>query len=266
MVHADPAGFAPGTPCWVELASPDPRATREFYAGLFGWRYAINPDPSTGNYTFALVHDRPVAGVYTNPGRQPGELGTWMLYLATVDAVRTAEQVSLLGGQLVHGPVELPGCGHMLIAADPTGAVVGFWQPTGTWRFGTALPGAVSRGELHSRDGATADTFFAALFGYAQEPWDDPRTADYTLWSLGGRTIRLGRLGMGPEFPREMPPHWMVYFDVDPEVGVDRLAERAVRHGGHVALAPFATREGRVAVLADPCGATFAVLDATTRS
>ena len=29
--------YAPGTPCWVELGSPDLDASIEFYGALFGW-------------------------------------------------------------------------------------------------------------------------------------------------------------------------------------------------------------------------------------
>src|SRR3954447_8446803 len=29
--------YAPGTPSWVDLASPDPDASARFYGGLFGW-------------------------------------------------------------------------------------------------------------------------------------------------------------------------------------------------------------------------------------
>ncbi len=29
--------YEPGTPCWVDLGSPDLDASVEFYAALFGW-------------------------------------------------------------------------------------------------------------------------------------------------------------------------------------------------------------------------------------
>src|ERR1700746_780775 len=29
--------YAPGTPCWVDLGSPDLDASVDFYGGLFGW-------------------------------------------------------------------------------------------------------------------------------------------------------------------------------------------------------------------------------------
>ena len=32
-------------PAWVDLASSDPAASREYYAKLFGWTVEVNPDP-----------------------------------------------------------------------------------------------------------------------------------------------------------------------------------------------------------------------------
>jgi len=46
-------GFAPATPCWVELASADPARAADFYAGLFGWepagdRFKLNGRAAAG--------------------------------------------------------------------------------------------------------------------------------------------------------------------------------------------------------------------------
>ena len=32
-------------PAWVDLASSDAAASRDFYAKLFGWQVEVNPDP-----------------------------------------------------------------------------------------------------------------------------------------------------------------------------------------------------------------------------
>ena len=43
--------YEPGTPCWVDLGSPDLDASVEFYGGLFGWEVpeAENAE-QTGGY------------------------------------------------------------------------------------------------------------------------------------------------------------------------------------------------------------------------
>src|SRR2546428_4994468 len=35
-------------PAWVDLATSDATAAREFYSKLFGWKIEVNPDPQYG--------------------------------------------------------------------------------------------------------------------------------------------------------------------------------------------------------------------------
>ena len=41
--------YAPGTPSWVDLGTPDPAAAAAFYSGLFGWVIEQGP-PEAGGY------------------------------------------------------------------------------------------------------------------------------------------------------------------------------------------------------------------------
>ncbi|TLZ31474.1 MAG: VOC family protein, partial [Gammaproteobacteria bacterium] len=43
--------YAPGTPSWVDLGSPDLEASKRFYRALFGWNAETGDDPATGGYT-----------------------------------------------------------------------------------------------------------------------------------------------------------------------------------------------------------------------
>ena len=70
-------GYAPGTPCWAEVASPDPVAARAFYGGLFGWQF--NDD---GHFTHngravagkvAAAHDPPLRGAEHDRVPRAGE-------------------------------------------------------------------------------------------------------------------------------------------------------------------------------------------------
>ncbi|OLR91661.1 hypothetical protein BJP25_25460 [Actinokineospora bangkokensis] len=243
----------PGRPCWVELATTDPRTCSTFYAGLLGWSFKVGED----GYVLATVDDQPVAGLHTPQGDQPP---AWTLYLTVGDTLNTAERVRDLGGHVLAEPTEVPGQGGLLVAADPSGAAIGFWRQDRDWRLGTGFPGAFTWAELNTWDGAAADTFFAALFGFDIAQMGDGEAFDYTSWTVNGEEV-LGRLRMGGEFDPGTPPHWMVFFEVDPEVGTDRVAQRAVRLGGRVTVAPFDSPFGRAAVVADPTGAEFTVLD-----
>ncbi|MBM7772863.1 putative enzyme related to lactoylglutathione lyase [Actinokineospora baliensis] len=243
----------PGRPCWVEVATPDPAASSEFYRGLFGWTYRVGDD----GYVMAYVEDISVAGLYTPQGGQPSQ---WTLYLTVHDTGNTTERVLHLGGQILTAPREIPGQGGLLIATDPSGGPIGFWRQDHGWDLGTGFPGAFTWAELNTWDGAAADEFFRHLFGFEQTQIGDGENFDYTSWRLNGDEI-LGRSRMGPEYPADQPPYWMVFFEVDPEIGTDATAALALRLGGRITVPPFDSPYGRAAVLADVTGAEFTVLD-----
>ncbi len=48
---------------WVDLASSDAAASRDFYAKLFGWEIEVDPDPQYGGYALARIDGRDVAGI-----------------------------------------------------------------------------------------------------------------------------------------------------------------------------------------------------------
>jgi predicted enzyme related to lactoylglutathione lyase len=53
----------------------------------------------------------------------------WRLYLASANIMHTAEVFTGWGGQVRYGPADAPGQDSVLIGADPTGGVIGFWEP-----------------------------------------------------------------------------------------------------------------------------------------
>ena len=78
----------------------------------------------------------------------------------------------------------------------------------------------------------------------------------YTLWINGERMIG-GMLAKDENFPEGMPNAWVTYFGVD---GTDAAVDKAVSLGGTVVAPPFDVDPGRIAVLADPQGAVFAIV------
>ncbi len=67
---------APGTPIWVDLASPDLEASKAFYGGLFGWTATDSPDPDAGGYTTFSIDGQSVAG--GRPIQAEGQPEAWM--------------------------------------------------------------------------------------------------------------------------------------------------------------------------------------------
>lgn len=249
--------YEPGTPCWVDLSSPDPMESTAFYGELFGWQARTAPAPEAGGYrlfTLRGARDCEVAAVMplTSEGQQPA----WTTYVTVTDVDATVKAVEAAGGQVLTGPLAVLDEGRMAIFVDAGGAVIAAWQPR---RFhGAALVGdrdTYCWSELVCRDIDAAKAFYAEVFGWQGDtrPFGP---SSYTEWKIGGRPL-AGMAQMNEQWPAEIPPHWMVYFAVD---DCDACAARAAELGGTVSVRPTDIPTGRIAVLSDPHGAFFSVL------
>lgn len=248
----DRTSYAPGTPNWVDLGSPDPAASAEFYAGLFGWEVEVS-GPETGNYRMCLVKGRPVAGI--GVAEQPGP-PYWTTYIDVDDADAAAAAVTAAGGTVVVPPFEVADFGRMAVFADPTGAAFSVWQPRShIGAYAVNEPGALCWNELTTREPARARDFYPAVFGWtARESAMGEVT--YVEWLLGEDSI-AGMMPMDETWPAGIPSHWMVYFAVE---DTDAAAARAQELGGTVSVPPTDIPIGRFSVLNDPHGAVFSVI------
>jgi uncharacterized protein len=95
-----PAGIAhkPGSPCWVDVASPDVDASGRFYSGLFGWQAEPVADPEARGYTFLTLAGEVVAALTP---MQEGQVPAWTVYFKTPDAEATGALVEEFGGKVV---------------------------------------------------------------------------------------------------------------------------------------------------------------------
>ncbi|MGB0099011.1 MAG: VOC family protein [Nocardioides sp.] len=125
MYHGDArAGVetanTPGSLCWTELSTGEPRASVEFYRGLFGYA-AEHRDSVTGSrYSMLTLDGSPVAGILELESEWPNVLpARWAPYLAVADLSRAVDQVHALGGSQVLGPVSSPhGVFHVVRDAE----------------------------------------------------------------------------------------------------------------------------------------------------
>jgi predicted enzyme related to lactoylglutathione lyase len=192
-----------------------------------------------------------VAGV--GPQQNPGQPIAWTTYVSTRDADDTAKRAAEAGGTILLEPMDVLDTGRLSILADPTGAVLGLWQP-GTHKGAQLLndPGAMCWNELATRDPAAAERFYAHVFGWQPAAAPD---GSYTEWKLGGGSIG-GMLRMDEQWPAEVPAHWTVYFAV---TDCDAAAAKATELGGTVHVQPRDIPAGRFAALSDPHGAAFSI-------
>jgi uncharacterized protein len=112
--------------------------------------------------------------------------------------------------------------------------------------------------DLMTTDVEAAKRFYSEVIGWKTEVWKDgdPKMP-YTMWKVGDAMI--GGVMPLPEEAKKMgaPPHWIAYTSVE---NVDRTVAQATKLGARVHKPAFdVPKVGRIAILADPQGATFAI-------
>lgn len=249
--------YAPGTPCWVDLATPDIEAAERFYGELFGWEIPERPNSAEmGGYRRAILNGRDVAGAM--PLMQEGQPPAWSTYVSVDDIEALGRAVQENGGTMIAEPMTVASYGRLALFTDPEGAFFGMWEPLDF--AGAELvnePGTVAWNELGTRDPGAARQFYGAVFGwdYDEEPSD--RVGTYTIGKVGDAMV-AGMIDLNAlEMPAEVPANWLVYFIVE---DADAAVAKVTSGGGSVMNGPIDIPPGRFAVVADPFGAVFAVM------
>lgn len=243
----------PNRPIWLDLATTDAAAARDFYARVLGWEYDIS-GPEFGGYATARIGDMATAGL---AGKMDGDTSppAWTVYFGSEDCDATAARIAAHGGRVLFEPTDIGPYGRMAICADPTGAAFGLWQPKA--HVGVGLinePGAMAWNEVNTRDAAAAATFYAAVFGLRAEVMDINGAPYHMLHTAEGPAC--GVLQMTAEWG-DMPPHWMTYFAV---ADVDAAKQAVLAGGGAVPFGPFDSPYGRIIVATDPQGAAVSLI------
>jgi predicted enzyme related to lactoylglutathione lyase len=245
---------APGTPIWVDLSSADVEASARFYGQLFGWQ-AEDLGEEAGHYTMLRQDGKMVAAV--GPLQNPQQPPAWSTYMSTENADDTAKKVTEAGGKVLVAPFPVMDQGTMGVFADPGGAVFSVWQPA--VMMGAELfnkPNSLGWNELATRDIDAAKDFYTRVFNWTALTHGTGGDQQYTEWQIDGRSIG-GGMNMSAMYPPNVPPHWLVYFVV---ANTDDIVKGAQELGGKVMAPAMDIPQGRIAVLGDPQGAAFAVI------
>ncbi len=241
-------------PAWVDLATSDAAAARDFYAALFGWQLEVSEDPQYGGYATAKLGDRSTAGI--GPKQDPAAPTAWSLYFGTTDVDALAEKVESEQGTVIAPPFEVGDQGRMAVFQDPSGAFFSAWQAAQMTQFISGVPSAFGWAELSTRGLDRAVGFYEALFGWGHSTSPFGEGQEYTTFELDGEPV-AGAYEMGPEQPADLPSYWMVYFSID---DVDGSFQKALELGGREMVAPQDFPGGRFAIVSDPQGAAFGLL------
>ena len=108
-------------------------------------------------------------------------------------------------------------------------------------------------------DQDAASTFYGALFGWTYEDHPMGPSGTYRTIQNGDRPNGGIRLLTEQETAAGVPPNWLVYFTTE---DVDGSATKVGELGGAVLAPPMQLPMGsRIAVVADPQGAAFALFE-----
>jgi predicted enzyme related to lactoylglutathione lyase len=113
---------------WNELSTTDPDGAIAFYSNQFGWTQEGDMDMGeAGKYRFIQNRGTTIGAVMPKPAQRP--VSSWTYYIGVDDIDRATEAVKAGGGNVLVGPMEIPGGEYAVNAMDPQGASFGLVGP-----------------------------------------------------------------------------------------------------------------------------------------
>lgn len=247
-----------GKVIFVELVTPDLTTTKQFYSGLFGWTYRDLQAGAT-QYAEILLDGRPIGGLLQRPfpagGRRQPE---WLSFFSVAD-VDVAKTIALQhGAKMLFGPRGFPDRGREAVLADPQGAVFAILaSSSGDPPDFLAVPGEWIWSSLITSDPDAGAAFYQMLFDY--DVFELPASAGAQHLLLASHNYARASVNSLPAAGSKIQPYWLNYVRVEDTA---KAVAKVKALGGRVLVEPWVDRHGgKVAVVADPVGAPFGLLE-----
>ncbi len=107
---------------WNELMTSSYADAFEFYNALFGWEKTEAMEFGEGEiYQMYGQEGKTYGGMFNKPDEVPAP-PHWLFYIMVDDVDKRAEEVKARGGQILNGPMEVPGGDRIVQCMDPQGA------------------------------------------------------------------------------------------------------------------------------------------------
>lgn len=119
------------------------------------------------------------------------------------------------------------------------------------------VPGTIGWADVTLPDAERARDFYALVAGWTHEPLDMGGYSDHVMKAADGTPVAGVCHARGVN--ADVPPVWLLYVHVS---DLDAAVARAPAAGGRVVVAPRRAGNGRMAVVADPCGAQIGLYQA----
>lgn len=111
----------------VELNTTDLDKAKSFYRSLLDWQLEDMDIGGGATYTMIRVGEGTGGGMMKQ--MIPGAPSAWMPYVLVDDLATATAKAKSLGATVMRDATEVMGAGSFSIIRDPTGAVLGLWQP-----------------------------------------------------------------------------------------------------------------------------------------
>jgi predicted enzyme related to lactoylglutathione lyase len=247
-----------GKVIFLQLVTPDLAVAKTFYAGLFGWTFRDIPLGDMA-YAEADLNGRPVAGLFQQPIK-PGEQRqpAWLGFISTNNVDSTTKVALEHGAKVLFEPHDIPNLGRDAVLADPQGAVFAILaSSSGDPPDVLAGPGDWIWSSLITTDPDTDAAFYQTLFGYEVFDLSAGKAGQHYLLASGN--YARASVNSPPGDAIQGHPYWLNYVRVDDAVAT---AAKVTALGGRILVAPRLDRQGgKVAVVTDPLGAAFGLLE-----
>jgi predicted enzyme related to lactoylglutathione lyase len=245
----DPPPAPNGSVAWWDLLTEDADAVFEFYTTIFGWEFKpFKPG------AWVVVHGgRPIGGISEIDNQLPENESFWLAGIAVYDVDAAMARAKELGAT-VHIPVkEIADFARYGVISDPQGAELLLVKPLASFGL-TKGHGAFVWTEHWAKDVEAAIDFYGKVIGYELGEVD-----------VSGKPYQVFKRDDQPRAGVLKTPYENVEPTWAPYIGVGkftRVLELVVELGGQIILRPAPEfGGGRVALVADPGGGAFFILD-----
>ena len=249
-----------GKMVWADLVTPDLAAAEKFYGGLFGWTFR-HVRAGSSEYAVAMLDGRPIAGLMEKaiPSGERHQ-SAWLTFMAAGDVDAVKRVAVAHGGKVLVDTKSYPMRGRQCVVSDPEGAVFAilasssgdspdFLPVTGEWIWSS----------LHAKDAGAAAAFYQELFGYDVFEMPSEDGAEHLILSTDDYARASANSLPGGSARRH--PHWLNFVRVEHAADI---TAKVVAMGGRVLVEPRIDRHGgMLAVVADPAGAPFGLMEWT---
>lgn len=234
---------------WFDLFTTDIEQTAPFYEHLFGWKPTPVPGASPALMT-VFSNGKPIGNIVQ---RKNGAMGSkWLSYLSVADFDSALKAVTCAHGQIINKIGELPDRGRIAIVSDDQNATFAIIKSSS----GDPADGELETNqwvdcELWTKNVNKAVLFYEQLVQYEPERIPLTEKIAYTLLMRDG--LRRGGIVKIPW--EDVESEWIPYVAVK---DVGSVTAKVKELGGKILLEPeIESIDGRVAIIADPCGAVL---------